>query len=118
MENTIIEKKESYKELSSLAFKLISVEKKNSLDVRNLLLQKGMSETDAKMLIDNIEFHIKSEIEKARRDMDKGFYIFSGGVIITGVTYLLADYMRFFVITWGFIAYGAFLMIRGFVNRK
>ena len=117
MEENRNEQKESFKELSSLAFKLISVEKKSSIDVKNLLLQKGMEESNANSLIENIVFHIKSEREKAKKDIDKGFYIFSGGVIITGLTYLLSDFMRFYLVLWGFIAYGAFLMIRGFVNR-
>ena len=119
MEENRNEKKESFKELSSLAFRLISIEKKSSIEVKDLLLQKKVwDETDIDDVIDKINFHVKSAREKAKKDMDLGSYLFLGGVILTGITYLISDYIRFYIVTWGFIAYGAFLFIRGYSNRN
>lgn len=118
MEENRNDKKESYKELSALAFRLISVEKKSTMEVKNLLLQKELADSDVNDVIDKIEFQISSARKKAGKDRDLGSYLFFGGAIISGITCLFSDYMRFYVVPWGFMAYGAFLYIRGYSNRK
>lgn len=110
------QKQETYMDLPTLAFNLLSVQKKSSNEVKNLLIEKGLDETSASDLIYKIEFRIKADQKKAKEDMEKGGIMLAIGVVITGLTYLFSGYTKIFIVTWGVIIYGAILLLRGFSN--
>jgi len=106
----------TYQDLSILAFNLLSVKKMSSNEVKDLLIEKGLDETKASYLISVTEYRILADQKKAKEDMNKGGIVFIIGVGITGLTYLISDYTNLYFVTWGFIFYGAFLLLRGFSN--
>ena len=116
MEAQNCKKQDTAQDIFTYAFKLLTVQKKSSDEVRNLLIEKGLDETKAGYLVADIEQRLRTEQKKAREDMEMGGWVFGIGVVITGLTYLISDYTNLFIVTWGFIFYGAFLLLRGFSN--
>lgn len=59
--------------------------------------------------------------EIGRIEMVKGFLWAAGGAVLSGLTYWFAAGRGVYVVTWGAVAYGALLMLRGgwrfFVHR-
>ncbi len=110
------QKQETSRDLSILAYNLLSARKKSSNEVKDLLIEKGFDEKRASYLVSDIEYRIKAKQKKAKEDMEKGGIVFTIGVVITGFTYLISDYTNLYVVTWGFILYGGFLLVRGFSN--
>lgn len=51
--------------------------------------------------------------EIGRKEMGKGFLWAAGGAILSGLTYWFARGGGVYVATWGAVAYGALLMLRG-----
>lgn len=109
---------EALRDLSIQAYNLLLAQKMSSTEVTIMLIEKGLDEDKAGYLIADIEYRIKDKQKKSKEDLEKGGLVFAVGVAVTALTYLLSDYISFYVITWGFIFYGAFLLIRGFLNRN
>ena len=56
--------------------------------------------------------------EAARRDMLHGALWCGGGLLVSGVTYALADAGGGFVVTWGAVVFGAIQFFRGLYRSK
>ena len=63
------------------------------------------------------QYETESRTQSGKKDIGYGLLWLVGGGIITGLTYVFAEPGGFFLITWGSIAYGGFLVLRG-VHRK
>ena len=116
MDVTSNKKEETYRDLSILTFTLLSIKKKSSDEVKNVLVEMGLDEKQARYLVSVTEHRIIAEQKKAKEDMKVGGIVLMGGIGITSLTYLLSDYSHIYVVTWGVIIFGAFLLIRGFAN--
>jgi hypothetical protein len=117
MTESKIEENVSRKNIRKVAYNLIAFQKESQDKVKSFLLNEGMDDNSANELISDIKFLIQTKNKEAKDDIQNGLYIFFFGSIITGITYLLSDYLRFYIITWGFIIYGIILYVRGLSNR-
>lgn len=55
----------------------------------------------------------RAKRHQASSDIQKGFGCLTIGLVLTGAGYLLADPGDKYMVFWGIVAFGAFLLIRG-----
>lgn len=99
--------------------KLLIKEDKSIHEVEEYLLNLGLAEKDAKIIIDKaIEHIIKFKKIKANKDIQYGLLWGIGGTLATWVSYSMASKAGgIFYVTWGAIIYGCFLLSRGLFNK-
>jgi len=99
------------------AYQLLKIEKLSASEATKELIKRGFDPAAATSAVNIAEQYIQALKEKATIDMNKGFYWLAGGFIVSGITYLIANITGIYVVAWGAMAYGLFLIIRGLANR-
>ncbi|WP_448698693.1 hypothetical protein ACFGVR_17695 [Mucilaginibacter sp. AW1-3] len=111
MENNVTATDATYDELYNYAVKMSLYGNKNSYEIKNALLERGMNEQDADVIIENIEGQITdARRKKAQKDMLYGALWCIGGTALT-----LANIGYIF---WGAIIFGGIQFFRGVSNLK
>lgn len=96
-------------EVYNYAAQLLIAEKKEAFEVRNALVEKGLSEENAKILVNNLEEQIEdAHKEKAKKDMIYGALWCVGGTVLT-----LSNIGFIF---WGAIIFGGIQFFSGLIN--
>lgn len=108
MQNSVSQQ-QAVNEIYNYAANLIVNEKKDAVEVRNALAEKGLSEDAAYTIVKNVEDEIKkAKREAANKDMLYGALWCVGGAIAT-----VANIGFIF---WGAIIFGGIQFIKGLVN--
>ena len=109
MESNPISEQDAANKVYAYAANLIINEKKDSYEVKNMLIEKGLDPQTADTIIINLEDEIsKAKKTAANKDMLYGALWCIGGIILT------AAHIGF--IFWGAILFGAVQFIKGLVN--
>lgn len=108
MQNSVSQQ-QAVNEIYNYAANLIVNEKKDTIEVRNALAEKGLSEDAAYTIVKNVEDEIKkAKREAANKDMLYGALWCVGGAIAT-----VANIGFIF---WGAIIFGGIQFVKGLVN--
>jgi hypothetical protein len=92
-----------------LAANLLINEKKSSSEVKQVLVNEGVDEESATIVVDNLELQIKEvKKEQANKDMLYGALWCVGGIVMTA-----ADIGFIF---WGAIVFGGYQFFRGLLS--
>jgi hypothetical protein len=109
MENNQIDNQEAANKVYAYAANLLINEKKDSYEVKNMLVEKGLDAQSADTILNNLENEIsKAKKDRANKDMIYGALWCVGGIILT------AAHIGF--IFWGAILFGGIQFIKGLVN--
>ena len=109
----LIQRKEeiTVNQIYDYAANLLVNERKNSGEVIDILVEKGIEEANATIVVENIEMQIKQgKKERANKDMLYGALWCIGGTVLTvaHVGYIF----------WGAIIFGGYQFIKGLVNSN
>ena len=109
MNNSQNNQTEDVNQIYGYAANLLVNEKRNSIEVKNALMEKGLSEDGAFTIVTNLEDQIsRAKRDRANKDMLYGALWCVGGIIAT-----VANIGFIF---WGAILFGAIQFIKGLVN--
>jgi hypothetical protein len=109
MQPAATSEQQALQELYDLAANLLLNEKKNSEEVKKLLIERGLSADAAYTIVRNVEAEVKkAKTEGARKDMLYGALWCIGGTVAT-----IANVGFIF---WGAIVFGGFQFIKGAIN--
>jgi hypothetical protein len=103
--------------VNNYVLKLLITEKKNLNEIKEILIEKGISDEESNNIIKNIlEKIIKARKEKSKNDFIYGFILLGIGLTITLITYFLAkdDYFSLLIIS----LIGIIRIIRGLLRRN
>lgn len=108
----------NYAQIHDQVINLLIKEDKSTHEVEEYLLNLGLTEKDAKIIIDKaIEHVIKLKKIKAGKDIQYGLLWGIGGTLATWVSYSMASKAgSIFYVTWGAIIYGFILLSKGLFN--
>lgn len=108
----------NYAQIHDQVINLLIKEDKSTHEVEEYLLNLGLTEKDAKIIIDKaIEHVIKLKKIKAGKDIQYGLLWGIGGTLATWVSYSMASKAgSIFYVTWGTIIYGFILLSKGLFN--
>lgn len=99
------------------AYLMVS-EKKDAFETQKALIEQGLDEESASIVVSNLEQQIKeAKKEGANEDIMYGALWCVGGLIVTAVTYSAASGGGTYVVAWGAILFGAIQFIKGLVNN-
>lgn len=88
-------------------------QKKSAAKVRNDLVEKGIPKEEAAKIVKDIQNEIfEAKSAAKRKNMIYGGFWLGGGLIVTVVSYMATGGEGSYVVTWGAMIYGAFLLIR------
>jgi len=106
-------------EVYRFASYLMIKENKNAVEAKQALINKGLDEKNASIVVTRIEQQIQDAIDDkkcdAKEEMIYGAVWCIGGILVTVVTYIGAVSQGVYIITWGAILYGAIRFIRGLI---
>ena len=109
METTQIEPADVSNYHYNYAANLLLNEDKSAYETKAKLVEQGLSNEIAGLIVENVEIQIQeAKHEKARKDMVYGALWFCGGTILT-----LADIGFIF---WGAILFGGVQFFKGLIN--
>lgn len=113
MENTI-EQTNPTDQIYAFAADQMVRQQKNNYQVKMALIEQGLSEANAAIVVENLEMQIEqARKNKANKDMLYGALWAVGGIIVTGVS--MASNSGG-IIAWGAILFGAIQFVRGVIN--
>lgn len=93
-------------------------EKKDAFEIQKALIEQGLDEKSASIVVSNLEQQIKeAKKEGANEDIMYGALWCVGGLIVTAVTYSAASGGGTYVVAWRAILFGAIQFIKGLVNN-
>jgi len=105
MENKQVEQQETLNQIYAYANNLLLREKKNSEEVKAILVDKGIDIESASIIVENLLIEKTQKKENANKDMLYGSLWCAGGIIGT-----MANIGFVF---WGAIVFGAIQFIKG-----
>ena len=108
-ENQTLDPHQAVNEMYNHAAELLFVQKKPSHEVRNTLMEKGLSENAAYTIVTNLE----EELRKARKEQAVKDMIFGALWCIGGTIATLANIGFIF---WGAILFGGIQFLKGLFN--
>jgi hypothetical protein len=109
MENQNDNQQETVNQIYDYAANLLVNEKRSAIETKNALIEQGLDEESAAIVVSNLEKQIKdAKKEGANKDMLYGALWCIGGIIATA-----ADFGFIF---WGAIVFGAIQFIKGATN--
>jgi hypothetical protein len=100
---------QAVQELYNLAANLIVTEKKNTVQAKSVLVERGLSEDAAYTIVRNVE----DEIKKAKKDQAKKDILYGALWCVGGTIATVANVGFIF---WGAILFGGIQLIKGLVN--
>lgn len=111
MEITTVESPDVANHHYNYAANLLLNENKSAYEAKAKLVELGLSNEVAGLIVENVEIEIQeAKHEKARKDMVYGALWFCGGTILT-----LADIGFIF---WGAILFGGIQFFKGLINAN
>jgi len=117
MENQNDEQQKVVNQIYEYAANLMVKENKSAKETKTALLNQGLDEESASIVVTNLEQQIRdAKKERANKNMIYGALWCVGGIIVTVVTYSGASGGGTFVVAWGAILFGAIQFINGLVN--
>ncbi len=105
MENTQKEQQETVNQIYAYANNLLINEKKNSEDVKNILIEQGVDIESASIVVENLLLEQSQKKKNANNNMMYGALWCIGGIIAT-----VADIGAVF---WGAIVFGGIQFMKG-----
>jgi hypothetical protein len=109
MENQNDNQQETVNQIYDYAANLLVNEKRSAIETKIALIEQGLDEESAAIVVSNLEKQIKdAKKEGANKDMLYGALWCFGGIIAT-----VADFGFIF---WGAIVFGAIQFIKGATN--
>jgi hypothetical protein len=109
MENKESENQQAVDQIYDYAANLLVKEDKSPSEVKKALMEQGIEEESASVIVDNLETQInKAKKEQANKDMLYGALWCVGGVVMT-----VADVGYIF---WGAILFGGYQFLKGAMN--
>ncbi len=109
METTTTNPQETVNEIYKYAADLLLEEKKTDFEVRQSLVERGLPQDAADVIVDNLMAQINSESkEQAKKDVLYGALWCFGGIAAT-----VADIGFIF---WGAIIFGGIQLVKGLMN--
>jgi len=130
MENSQQSPSVDYAEMQAIATQMLTVEKKNQYQVRNVLEEKGMDKKEAYMLVYNLQEKLglnqysesssASDSDSNMKDIAIGALILMIGIVVTFVSYSSASSGGGgrYVVAYGAIIYGGIKMLMGIFSSK
>jgi hypothetical protein len=106
MDNNELEKQAIMKELVKYAADLYIMQDKNSYEVKQALMEKGMSEESALSLIEALD----DKIEKSENGAHNNNILIGGLIFFAG---LVATFAHLGYVFWGAIVFGGIQFFRG-----
>ncbi len=101
-------------EIYDYAANLMVNEGKNAEETRQALIEYGVSQEGASIVVTNLKQQIKEEKRKgASKDMLYGVLWAIGGLIATGLTYNAAEDGGEFIAFYGAVIYGGYRFLKG-----
>jgi hypothetical protein len=102
-------------QLAAYAADLLVNKDKNSYEVKQALIAKGLNEENATVLVENLEQQIEEARKKrANKDMLVGGLWLGGGLLVTVFTYASASNGGgSYVVTWGALLFGGIQFVKG-----
>jgi len=130
MENSQQSPSVDYAEMQAIATQMLTVEKKNQYQVRNVLEEKGMDKKEAYLLVYNLQEKLGlhqysesssgSDSDSNMKDIAIGALILMIGIVVTFVSYSSASSGGGgkYVVAYGAIIYGGIKMLMGIFSSK
>lgn len=117
MENNQQDPQQAEVRIYEYAAQLLIDQKMHPDDVKNTLVQQGLDEESAAIVVDNLEEQISAaKKERSQKDILYGSLWLVGGLAVTLFTYSSASGGGTYVVTWGAIIFGAIQLFRGLSN--
>ncbi len=116
MESTLTqEQQQSVQQIYNFAANLMVKEQRTAFDVREILIEKGLSEEVASHIVDTLQEQIADAKKKrAGKDALYGGLWFFGGILVTVLTYASASNGGgTYFVAWGAIIFGGIQFFRG-----
>ena len=108
------EKEQIVERIYMYAFQRLGGDKAMPSTVKIELVEQGLTEDDAQMVIDNVQVEVrKMEKERGKKEMIYGALWCVGGAVVTLLTYMLAEGGGTYVVAWGAMAWGALQFLKG-----
>ncbi|MBC7535772.1 MAG: hypothetical protein H7258_08775 [Ferruginibacter sp.] len=82
------------------------------------LLENGLEEADAQLLLGQMEQRCKQRLKQAEQDKLTGGVIFISGIAVNFLPYSPTANRLAYIIAWTAIIFGALLLIKGLFNRS
>ena len=109
METNQAEQQEAINQIYNYAANLLVTQKKNNYEVKQALIEKGLDENSADIVVENLNNQIATaKKERANKDMLYGALWCVGGIVAT------AAHIGF--IFWGAIVFGGIQFFKGVLN--
>lgn len=109
MEHDAVEQQNRVNRIYDYAANLFVNEKKTSHEVTKILIENGLDEKDALIVVGNLVMQIKeAKKENAKKDILYGALWCVGGIVLTisGVGFIF----------WGAIIFGGYQFLKGVIN--
>lgn len=117
MEQIQVEQQEAVNQVYEYAADLMINEKMSALETKKMLLENGVDEKSASVIVNNLEKQIEDAKKgRANKDMLYGALWCIGGIVVTAVTYSSASGGGTYVVAWGAILFGAIQFFKGLAN--
>lgn len=117
MDNQNDEQQKVVDQIYGFAANLMIKENKSAFATKKALIEQGLNEESANIVVSNLEQQIKSaKKSRANKDMLFGALWCVGGLIVTAVTYSSASGGGTYVVAWGAIIFGAIQFFKGVAN--
>lgn len=108
------EEEKAVTQIYEYAANLMVNENKNALETKNELINQGLDEESASIVVNNLQQQIKSvKKQNARNDMLYGALWAIGGLVVTGATYAAAADGGTYVAFYGAVLYGGYRFLKG-----
>ena len=101
------------------AAELMFERKKSKHETKKILVEKGLREEDADVVIANLQAEAKqAKREAGSKNMLYGALWCIGGTVVTLVTYSSASEGDSYIVAWGAIIFGAIQFLRGLFQKN
>ena len=113
METISPESQEALNQSYNYAANLLINQRKSGYETKNILIEQGLSEDIASMIVEKLEMQINDAEKDALRSQGKKDMLFGALWLIGGTVLTLANIGFIF---WGAILFGGIQFVRGVIN--
>ncbi len=111
------ERQEYVNSIYDYAANLFINEKMSEKKVKKNLVEQGLDEESALIVIENLKKQIiDAQKEKSKKNMQYGALWCIGGLLVTAISYFEAGSGGSYMFAWGAIIFGAIQFLRGLTN--
>lgn len=97
---------------------LMFEQKKTDVEVKQILVEQGLREEDAKIVISNLQAQMKEAKSKAAdKNMLYGALWCIGGLLVTFLTYSAASGGGHYIVAWGAVVWGGWQFLKGVYQK-